>query len=58
MGKGKGNVSRTTIGSLRKTPLVLLFLFALLLLVGIACDEPSRVLEQARAICLPCIGID
>lgn len=58
MGGGKGKVSRTTNGSLRKTPLVLLFLFALLLLIGIACDEPSRVLEQARAICLPCIGID
>ncbi len=58
MGIGKGNASRATIGSLRKTPLVRRFLFALLLLVGIACDEPSRVLEQARAICLPCIGID
>jgi hypothetical protein len=58
MGMGGGNASRTMIGSLRKTPLVLLFLFAVLLLVGIACDEPSRVLEQARAICLPCIGID
>lgn len=58
MGMGKGNASRAAISSLRKTPLVLLFLFALLLLVGIACDEPSRVLEQARAICLPCIGID
>jgi hypothetical protein len=58
MGMGRGNASRSVIGSLRKAPLVLLFLFALLLVVGIACDEPSRVLEQARAICLPCIGID
>ena len=57
MGGNKVATSRTTIHSLRKTPLVLLFLFVLLLLIGIACDEPSRVLEQARAICLPCIGI-
>jgi len=54
----KRNALRTSIGSLRRAPLVLLFLFALLLLIGIACDEPSRVLEQARAVCLPCIGID
>jgi hypothetical protein len=53
----KRNALRASIGGLRKAPLVLLFVFALLLLIGIACDEPSRVLEQARAICLPCIGI-
>ena len=54
---GNKAVTRIVTAKLRKTPLVLLFLFALLLLIGIACDEPSRVLEQARAICLPCIGI-
>lgn len=42
---------------LRRAPLVLLFLFLLLFLVGIAVDEPGRVLEQARSICLSCIGI-
>lgn len=43
--------------ALRKAPLVLLFLFLLLWLAGIAADEPGRVLEQARSICLSCIGI-
>ena len=42
---------------LRRTPLVMVVIFLLLLLAGIALDEPSRVLEQARAICLSCIGI-
>jgi len=43
--------------TLRRAPLVLLFLFLLLFLAGIAADEPGRVLEQARSICLSCIGI-
>jgi len=38
-------------------PLALMALFLLLLLIGITLDEPSRVLEQARSICLACIGI-
>ncbi|WP_035215414.1 hypothetical protein [Desulfobulbus elongatus] len=41
----------------RRTPLVLLLVFLLLLLAGIAVNEPARVLEQARSVCLPCIGI-
>lgn len=32
-------------------------MFLGLLLFGILCDEPSRVLEQARSVCLACIGI-
>jgi len=42
---------------LRKTPFFFLGLFLGLLLLGILCDEPSRVLEQARSVCLACIGI-
>ncbi|MCL1979490.1 MAG: hypothetical protein FWG62_00230 [Proteobacteria bacterium] len=42
---------------LRRVPLVLLLVFLFLLLVGIAVDEPTRVLEQARSVCLSCIGI-
>ena len=42
---------------IRKTPLFLLVLFLGLLLVGILLDEPGRVLEQARSLCLECIGI-
>jgi len=38
-------------------PFILIGIFLLLLLVGIALDEPTRVLEQARSICLSCIGI-
>ena len=42
---------------LRRAPLVLLAVFLLLLSIGIAVDEPARVLEQARTICLECMGI-
>lgn len=31
--------------------------FLLLLMVGIGVGEPVRVLEQAKSICLECIGI-
>ncbi|MDH3394444.1 MAG: hypothetical protein OEL66_10590 [Desulfobulbaceae bacterium] len=43
--------------TLRKSPLYLGLFFLALLLIGIAIDEPSRVLEQAKQICLSCIGI-
>jgi len=42
---------------LRRTPLLLMAAFLVLLMIGITLDEPSRVLEQARSICLACIGI-
>jgi hypothetical protein len=42
---------------LRRAPLLLLALFLLLLVIGIAVDEPTRVLEQAKSVCLSCIGI-
>ncbi|WP_417910955.1 hypothetical protein [Candidatus Electronema sp. PJ] len=42
---------------LRKTPFILLCFFLLLWLIGIGLHEPSRVLEQAKSICLSCIGI-
>jgi hypothetical protein len=41
----------------RKAPLILIGLFILLFIVGIAVGEPTRVLEQAKSICLSCIGI-
>ncbi len=44
-------------GKLRKTPLVLLGFFLLLWLAGVSLGEPTRVLEQAKSICLECIGI-
>lgn len=37
--------------------LALFLCFLLLFLLGIALGEPARVLEQARSICLACIGI-
>lgn len=40
-----------------KAPLWLSLFFLALLLIGIAIDEPGRVLEQARQICLSCIGL-
>ena len=42
---------------IRKAPFFLLLLFLALILAGIALGEPSRVLEQAKSICLSCIGI-
>ncbi len=41
----------------RKAPFILIGIFVLLFIIGITVDEPLRVLEQARAICLSCIGI-
>ncbi|MDR2551229.1 MAG: hypothetical protein LBD10_13625 [Desulfobulbus sp.] len=49
---------RSSARLIRRIPLLLLLVFLLLLLTGIAVDEPARVLEQARSVCLPCIGID
>ncbi len=43
--------------TLRRTPLVLILLFLLLWLAGVNLGEPTRVLEQAKSICLACIGI-
>ncbi len=42
---------------LRKAPFILLGFFLALWLIGITLNEPSRVLEQAKSICLSCIGI-
>ena len=41
----------------RKAPFILIGFFLLLFLIGIAVGEPLRVLEQAKSICLSCIGI-
>ncbi|MDH3359326.1 MAG: hypothetical protein OEL55_00505 [Desulfobulbaceae bacterium] len=46
-----------TAFTIRKAPIVLGLFFLGLLLIGIAIDEPSHVLEQAKQICLNCIGI-
>ncbi|MDH5299162.1 MAG: hypothetical protein OEV91_09100 [Desulfobulbaceae bacterium] len=42
---------------IRKASLFTVLFFLGLFLAGIALDEPARVLEQARQICLSCIGI-
>ncbi|MDA8163844.1 MAG: hypothetical protein M0017_02250 [Desulfobacteraceae bacterium] len=42
---------------LRKPPFLFLLLFVMLGMAGIIADEPLRVLEQARQVCLSCIGI-
>jgi hypothetical protein len=42
---------------MRKTPFFALGFFLLLWLIGISVNEPTRVLEQAKSICLECIGI-
>jgi hypothetical protein len=42
---------------IRKAPLLAIFIFLVLGIIGITLEEPSRVLEQATQICLSCIGI-
>jgi len=42
---------------IRKAPFIVIFIFLFLGAIGISLGEPSRVLEQAKQICLPCIGI-
>jgi len=42
---------------IHKTPFILISLFLILWIIGIALGEPTRVLEQAKSICLECIGI-
>ena len=56
-GRQQAISNRKSTGRLRTAPLIVLCAFLALLLIGIALDEPSRVLEQARTICLGCIGI-
>jgi hypothetical protein len=43
--------------NIQVAPLVVLFLFLVLGIIGISLGEPSRVLQQATQICLSCIGI-
>ncbi len=43
--------------TIRKAPFIVIFIFLVLGAVGISLGEPSRVLEQAKQICLSCIGI-
>jgi hypothetical protein len=43
--------------TLRKSPFILLCFFLMLWLLGIGLNEPARVLEQAKSICLSCIRI-
>ena len=42
---------------IRKAPFVAILLSLIIGAIGISLGEPSRVLEQARQICLACIGI-
>lgn len=42
---------------LRKAPFVVIGVFLIIWLIGVASGEPARVLEQAVTVCLSCIGI-
>jgi hypothetical protein len=48
---------KQTTTKLRKIPFILLGIFLVLWIIGISLNEPQRVLEQAKSICLECIGI-
>ncbi len=54
MSKTKGKIIQRKI---RRAPFLLILIFLILGAIGISLGEPSRVLEQATQICLPCIGI-
>lgn len=41
----------------RKAPFIVIAIFLLFWMFGIAVGEPTRVIEQAKSICLECIGI-
>jgi hypothetical protein len=41
----------------RKLPFVITLLFIAMWVAGVFFNEPGRVLEQAKQICLSCIGI-
>ncbi len=42
---------------IRIAPFVAIFIFLVFGVIGNSLGEPSRVLEQAKQICLSCIGI-
>jgi hypothetical protein len=54
MDKTKGKIVQRKI---RRAPFITILIFLILGAIGISLGEPSRVLEQATQICLPCIGI-
>lgn len=41
----------------RRSPFVVIMFFLLLWFVGVALDEPNRVVELAAQVCLSCIGL-
>jgi hypothetical protein len=48
---------KATKQKIQIAPFLAILIFLALGVVGISLGEPSRVLEQATQICLPCIGI-
>ena len=54
MAKTNGKIVQRKI---RRAPFVAILIFLILGAIGISLGEPTRVLEQATQICLPCIGI-
>jgi hypothetical protein len=54
MDKTKGKIVQRKI---QRAPFITILIFLILGAIGISLGEPSRVLEQATQICLPCIGI-
>lgn len=41
----------------RKAPFVIILVFLIIGMIGVATGETGRVLEQAVQVCLSCIGI-
>lgn len=52
-----GKEEKAKKDTLRKAPFVVISLFIVLWAIGIATGESGFVLEQAKRICLSCIGI-
>lgn len=43
--------------AIRKAPFIVILIFMIIGIIGIAVGEPRRVLGQAIQICFSCIGI-
>jgi len=41
----------------RKAPFIIILVFLVIGIIGVATGETTRVLEQAVQVCLSCIGI-
>ena len=49
--------TKNKIYKVRKAPFIIILVFLVIGMIGVATGETGRVLEQAVQVCLSCIGI-